>query len=143
MSPEITTVQQQTYLAWMIQSLGGPCLMLLLMSSFLSIIVSLVIVVRGKGPMATAALLLVVHSPFWVGLFFAITGGINSFRVIATSPVSPKPSELAEGISTALFSPLAGLLLMVPGYLIAGLGSFIRSMKDRDSVIEESHIDNL
>lgn len=49
-----------------------------------------------------------------IGLFGTVQGMIASFRVIATSPNTPKPSELAEGISTALFTTLVGLAVAIP-----------------------------
>ncbi len=49
-----------------------------------------------------------------VGLFGTVQGMISSFRVIAESTGTPKPSELAEGISTALFTTLVGLGIAIP-----------------------------
>jgi biopolymer transport protein ExbB len=49
-----------------------------------------------------------------IGLFGTVQGMIASFRVIATSPQTPKPSQLAEGISTALFTTLVGLAIAIP-----------------------------
>ena len=49
-----------------------------------------------------------------IGLFGTVHGMINSFSVIANSPTTPKPSELAKGISTALFTTLIGLLIAIP-----------------------------
>jgi len=49
-----------------------------------------------------------------IGLFGTVHGMIASFQVIATSGATPKPSELAEGISTALFTTLIGLAVAIP-----------------------------
>ncbi len=49
-----------------------------------------------------------------IGLFGTVQGMIASFRVIATSPSTPKPSDLAAGISTALFTTLVGLAIAIP-----------------------------
>lgn len=49
-----------------------------------------------------------------VGLFGTVQGMIASFRVIATRTGTPPPSELAEGISTALFTTLVGLGIAIP-----------------------------
>ncbi len=49
-----------------------------------------------------------------VGLFGTVHGMINSFQVIATSGSTPKPAELAGGISTALFTTLVGLAIAIP-----------------------------
>jgi len=49
-----------------------------------------------------------------IGLFGTVQGMIASFQVIARGGASPKPSELAEGISTALFTTLVGLAIAIP-----------------------------
>jgi biopolymer transport protein ExbB len=49
-----------------------------------------------------------------IGLFGTVEGMIASFQVIAAGGASPKPSELAEGISTALFTTLVGLAVAIP-----------------------------
>jgi biopolymer transport protein ExbB len=53
-----------------------------------------------------------------IGLFGTVHGMINSFSVIANSPTTPKPSQLAQGISTALFTTLVGLLIAIPAIAI-------------------------
>lgn len=53
-----------------------------------------------------------------VGLLGTVQGMIASFNVIATSATAPKPSELAEGISTALFTTLIGLAIAIPALAI-------------------------
>ncbi len=49
-----------------------------------------------------------------IGLFGTVHGMISSFQVIAISQATPKPAELAEGISTALFTTLIGLAIAIP-----------------------------
>lgn len=49
-----------------------------------------------------------------LGLLGTVQGMISSFRVIATSPSQPKPKDLADGISTALFTTLEGLVVAIP-----------------------------
>jgi biopolymer transport protein ExbB len=49
-----------------------------------------------------------------IGLFGTVQGMISSFQVIALGGASPKPAELAEGISTALFTTLVGLAVAIP-----------------------------
>jgi biopolymer transport protein ExbB len=49
-----------------------------------------------------------------IGLLGTVQGMIRSFSVIANSPTTPKPSELAAGISTALFTTLVGLFIAIP-----------------------------
>ncbi len=49
-----------------------------------------------------------------IGLFGTVHGMIAAFQVIALGGASPKPAELAEGISTALFTTLIGLAVAIP-----------------------------
>jgi len=49
-----------------------------------------------------------------VGLFGTVHGMIASFQEIASAVGAPKPSALAEGISTALFTTLIGLAIAIP-----------------------------
>jgi biopolymer transport protein ExbB len=53
-----------------------------------------------------------------VGLLGTVYGMIKSFSVIARSPTTPKPSELAQGISTALFTTLVGLSIAIPAIAV-------------------------
>jgi biopolymer transport protein ExbB len=48
------------------------------------------------------------------GLLGTVDGMVQAFEVIARSTVSPKPSELADGISKALVTTLIGLWLAIP-----------------------------
>ncbi len=49
-----------------------------------------------------------------IGLFGTVHGMIMSFNKIAQPGVTLKPWELAEGISTALFTTLIGLFIAIP-----------------------------
>lgn len=118
----------QSYLGWMLAALGVPYMILLPLAGLVCFLLALILVLRGKGPMAATALILIVHVPLLIGVFAAIQGGIASYRVIAMSETAPKPSEVAAGVSVALFAPLVGMLLMVPGYAAAAVGAFIRAI---------------
>lgn len=119
---------QRSLLSWMLEALGFPYLFLLPLAGALSFLLALIVVIRGRGPMAVASLILIVHIPLLVGIFAAIHGVLASYTVVATSGNSPQASEVAMGISTSLFAPLVGLLLMVPGYAVAAIGTFIRCL---------------
>ena len=58
-----------------------------------------------------------------VGLLGTVDGMIASFSVIANAQggKSPKPAELAEGISTALFTTLVGLVIAIPAIIAFGM----------------------
>ena len=49
-----------------------------------------------------------------IGLVGTVYGMILSFRVIATAGSSPQASQLAQGISTALFTTLEGIAVSIP-----------------------------
>lgn len=123
---------RQSFLNWILTALGFPYVVILPIAGIVCFALALILVARGKGPMSAAALILIVHVPLLIGVFAAIQGGIASYMIIATSESTPKPAEVAAGISTALIAPLVGIMLMVPGYSIAALGAFIRAVGGRD-----------
>ncbi len=49
-----------------------------------------------------------------IGLVGTVYGMIMSFRVIATAGATPQASQLAAGISTALFATLEGIAISIP-----------------------------
>ena len=57
----------------------------------------MIVVIRGKGPMAAACLVLIVHVPFLIGILSATQGAIVSYDWIAMSATSPSPAEVADG----------------------------------------------
>lgn len=56
-----------------------------------------------------------------VGLLGTVDGMVASFQVIARSATTPKPSELAQGISMALVTTLVGLWLAIPAIAAFGI----------------------
>ena len=56
-----------------------------------------------------------------IGLVGTVYGMILSFRVIATAGASPQASQLAAGISTALFATLEGIALSIPAIFFHAL----------------------
>lgn len=51
------------------------------------------------------------------GLLGTVDGMVDAFSVIARSTVTPKPTELAQGIMTALVTTLVGLWLAIPAIM--------------------------
>jgi hypothetical protein len=125
---------QQTMLEFMFQSLGWVYGPLLLASGAAGFLTALLLVLRGRGPLVSAAVILAVNVPVLIGLFGFLQGTVDSFSVIATSTVAPKPNDLATGISTALVTPLVGILVAAPGYVVAIAGSIVRSLWTREPV---------
>ncbi|MEW4487390.1 MotA/TolQ/ExbB proton channel family protein [Thalassoglobus sp. JC818] len=56
-----------------------------------------------------------------IGLMGTVWGMIQSFREISTAATAPKPKDLADGISTALFTTLEGLVVAIPAIIAYGL----------------------
>ncbi len=53
-----------------------------------------------------------------IGLFGTVDGMIRSFSIIAQGGATPKASDLAAGISTALFTTLLGLAIAIPAIAV-------------------------
>ncbi len=64
---------------------------------------------------------LIVTTAPMLGLLGTVQGMIESFRVIATNEAAPKPRDLANGIATALFTTLEGLIVAIPAVFAYGL----------------------
>ena len=120
---------QRSFLSFIFRSLGWHYGPLLLVAGVLCFIFAMIIVIRGNGPMAAAALVLVVHVPFLIGILATTQGAIMTYDRIAVSAASPSPAEVADGISTSLVGLYAGITLTTPGYLAAMIGAFIRSVR--------------
>jgi biopolymer transport protein ExbB len=74
-----------------------------------------------------------------IGLVGTVYGMILSFRVIATAGASPQASQLASGISTALFATLEGIALSIPAiYFYAMFRNRIARLSLEVELIAES-----
>jgi len=118
---------QRSILNWAVAALG-PYAILLPLAGLVCFVLVLILVVRGKGPMAAASLILIVPIPLLIGVFAALQGMMASYSLMAAAAVAPKPSEVAEGISTALIAPSVGMIVMGPALATAVIGSFFRAM---------------
>lgn len=119
---------RQSYLEFFFSALGFRYTFLLPLAALVSFVLVLVVVLRGKGNWVTAVLVLLVPLPFYVGILGVIEGMMASFQEIAMTEMAPKPSALAEGVAMSLVTAMVGLWLSVPGYLLAVVGSFVRSL---------------
>ena len=53
-----------------------------------------------------------------VGLLGTVDGMVRAFSMIAISNTTPKPSDLAKGVSTALVTTLVGLMIAIPAIAV-------------------------
>ncbi len=56
-----------------------------------------------------------------LGLLGTVHGMVSAFSVIASSEASPKPSQLAKGITLALVTTLEGLIVAIPAIIAFAL----------------------
>jgi biopolymer transport protein ExbB/TolQ len=75
-----------------------------------------------------AAYLPFVALPALIGIFGVVHGMIASMSVVAFAGSSPKPSEIAAGISMSLFSALVGMMVSFPSFMVVASGLFVRAV---------------
>ena len=129
-APDDAAPVRQSLLLWFFRALGWRYTLMLPAVTFLSFVLLCFVVFYGRGWAAGAAAVLLVPLPLLVGLMGTIDGLMSSYMVIATSDVMPKPSEVAEGVSTALVTSMVGMCLMIPNYWLAVIGLLVRSMRN-------------
>lgn len=118
--------RHESLVMWIARSMGVVGVLVLGAGAF-CFVVTLLVTIRGQGPFACAALVLLIPIPLLIGLFGTGKGLISSFQVLALYPGPVKAGELCAAISETLVTPMLGLVVMVPSYLVATLGSIFRS----------------
>lgn len=134
---EVAEPVRQSFLLFLINALGIRYAFLLPAAALVAFIVVLILVLRGKGPELVGALIFIVPLPVLVGILGTVDGMLASYQVIAMSDLAPKPSEVAQGISMSLVSAWIGLMLAVPGYLLAAVGLAVRALAGQRSSAHE------
>ncbi|HEX3870567.1 MAG TPA: hypothetical protein VHV77_09035 [Pirellulales bacterium] len=117
--------QPQSMLHFYQQALGTKYLIWLPLTAIIGFVLTLLAVVKWRGSVSVALLILAVPMPIVAGLYGYFDGMLASFQIIAMSTTQPKPSEWAQGEAMALVSVLVGCWLSVPLFVIAVIGSFI------------------
>src|SRR4051812_17513621 len=104
-------------LLWLAQSVGSVGLALLLIVTMISFGLAILVISRGKSRSSGIALLAIVPMPLFAGLFLPMNGIINAATTISLSTTPVKSTEIAEGFTVMLATPLAGALFTLPVYL--------------------------
>jgi hypothetical protein len=125
--------QAQSMLGWFVNALGPFYLFAILGSGLLLLVVACFTVLLSRRPAVIASLLALVPLPILIGAVGSVQGAISALQVIAMSGATPKPVELAEGVSMCLISLLVGLVVTFPGYLVTALGLIVRTAFSRPS----------
>ena len=118
---------QQSFLSWMMTSVGPVYLSILGLLGLVLFFGGLIIVLATRRPGVIAACLAFVPVPLLVGVFGMLQGMLQSYAVIAASSTAPKPSELAAGTSSALMTPLLAVAVTIPGLLVLATGLLFRA----------------
>jgi hypothetical protein len=118
---------RQSDFSWLLNALGLQYAIPLPLAGLFCFLLALTPVLRGKGPIAGAGLMLFVHVPPLIGVFAAMEHLRASYSVNQGSLTTPNPSALAEADSSALVAPMVGMVLMVPGCATAAFGASNRS----------------
>ena len=71
-----------------------------------------------------------------LGLLGTVIGMVEAFNVIANAKTSPKPAELAEGISKALMTTMMGLSVAIP----MSVAYFVFRNRVNNAIVEVSNI---
>lgn len=124
---------QQSLLLWFYNSLGLMYAVLMPLSGLVSFLLALLLVLRGRGPFLGIALFLIVHVPLLIGVYAAVQGVISMYSLISQSAGTPKPSEIAAGISISLVPITVGIFFLIPSYSVAAIGSLVRSLTSKDN----------
>ncbi len=119
---------QQSLLEYYYWALGLKYAIALPLAAAFSFVMTAIVVLRGRGAPAIAAILLLAPLPVYLGMMAAADGFVASGRVIALGPVAPNPAELVHGFCMAMAPISVGMFLAIPGFLVASMGMLIRSL---------------
>ena len=128
-----------SYLQWMLDALGLNYCLLLVLAGVCGFVMTLLMVRRGKGDKPSIGILLCIGLPLLVGLQATVSGMIKGMISIATHATGESNQEdMARVIAISLFPLLLGILLMIPGYLVATIGLFRRSIRGESETVSTS-----
>jgi len=83
--------RRQSYLDWYLSSIGTPMLLLIVGASLLTLVLIIMLFVRGRGPAVPAAILFVLPFPLLIGALCLVGGSIKALSQLAR-PVDPQGS---------------------------------------------------
>lgn len=120
-------------MSWMMMSLGPFYGLVIPLAGLAVFIGACIVVASNRRPAVIAAFLVFLPLPLMIGMFGSVHGFISSFQIIATGGATPKPSDVAMGISTGLFTTLVGLLVTFPSFFVLAFGLFFRTLLEKPS----------
>ena len=118
---------EQSMLNWVVSSLGPIYVILLPLSAIVSFVAVLILVTRGRGPMAAVSILLFLLAPTLIGIFgYLHAATMNNFEIY-NGCGTPDPNVVMKTDAAAIFSPLVGMFLSIPAFALAAIGTLMRS----------------
>jgi hypothetical protein len=128
----VEPVMQQSQLMWFYSALGFKYAVALPLAGLFSLVMTILVLVKGRGPLVSGAMAFAVAAPIFIGLLGTAQGVMASYQVMATSSETPRPSEVAQGVSMALVTTYLGLTFAFPSFAIATIGLIARALSEPD-----------
>lgn len=122
-------MQEPSMWEYYVNALGLKYGVLIPLASLVSGVVTILLLARGRGVWLAPTMLIVVLAPLVLGVVGTVDGIIAAILVVTHSTTNIHPSELAEVKSMSLVTIQVGLVLMLPGYLLAAGGSALRALR--------------
>ena len=129
MGDEMAAPVQQSYLMFLYHALGLRYAFLLPLTGIIAFVLTLRMVLFGRGWSAGFALLFIVPMPLFVGVIGYLDGWIAAAQIMVASNTMPKPSEIALGTAMSLVAPMVGMWFTIPSYLLAMIALMVRSWR--------------
>jgi hypothetical protein len=119
---------RRSYLEWLFEGIGLPYSLLLPAAALVTFILVIILLRRGRGVELVGALLFVVPMPIFVGCLRIVYDMIEAMQIIAISD-SPKLGEVVYAASAGLATFWYAMILILPSYLLALGGLFLRAIR--------------
>jgi len=117
-----------SFFEWAFQSLGFFYGVLIPLTGLLVFLGACLVVMLSRRPAVIAAYLVFLPLPMLIGVYGSVEGLIACFSMSAMPRGTPLPAEVGIGISTALFSTVAGMAVSFPSYFVLAFGLFFRTL---------------
>lgn len=136
MLPNSLPSMNQPYLRFLIEVQGGYAI-LIPVAAVISVLLTLLLVLRGREPFAGFAILLVAPLPLIISLIGSLHSGIHtSFLLVKAADTHPNGMWLVFGIS--LLFVMIGLLHSAPSYGVAIFGLMLRVASRSEETTNET-----
>jgi F0F1-type ATP synthase membrane subunit c/vacuolar-type H+-ATPase subunit K len=116
--------QTPSFLAWVFIDVLGISGLMIAIAAVLSIVLTLILVRRGRGDLAGTALVLIVPFPLAVSLI----GTLDALGVTCAGlGCGLELKDVADSLARALFCPMFGMICSSPAVMVAVWNSYWRS----------------